>query len=102
MACRDLAAQNQADTCAFGLGRVEGNEQILRVADAGTLIDNLEFTLALVQPAAQSNGGSALGIGLHGILDQVDQRLFEVNRVAEHGALRKGRDLESLAGEEAL
>src|ERR1700730_8460051 len=99
---RDLPARSQANTRALGFGRVEGHEQILRVDDPGTVIDDLEFTLALMQPAAQANGGSPDGIGLQRVLYQVDQRLLEVHRIAEYFTVRKGSHLERLARKETL
>ena len=85
---RDLTTQDQADAGPTGLGRVEGDEQVLRVADAGTVIDDPELTLALVQVAAQLHSGSPGWTGFHGVLDQVDQRLLEVDRVAEATRVR--------------
>src|SRR5688500_7113170 len=37
----DLAAENQPDAGAFGLRRVEGNEEIVRVADARAMVGDL-------------------------------------------------------------
>jgi len=87
---RDLTTQESGGCRRHRVGRVEGTNRFCGVADAGTVIDDLELTLAVVQVAAQLNGGSPGWICSTAFFDQVDQRLLEVDRVAEHGPCGKG------------
>jgi hypothetical protein len=79
----DLPAKNQPDTRSGGFGRIKGHEEILGVADTRTAIGDAKFTLAIDQMATELDGTGSGQVGLHGILDQIDECLLDVYRIAE-------------------
>src|SRR5688572_7845989 len=97
---RDLPAENQPDPRPLGLRRVEGNEEIVGVADARAMVGDLEFDLPVAQLATHLNGRSSGRIGLESVLDQIDQRLLQMHGIAEHHHVGEGHDLERLSGKD--
>jgi hypothetical protein len=84
----DLAAEDQPDAGAGGLRREEGDEEILHVGNAGAVV--LDVNLDLAGGLAPADADAARGLaglagiwrGFDGVLDEVDEDLFDLGGVA--------------------
>ena len=79
----DLSTEQQADTAAARLGGKERREQVARVGQAGPAIQHVNLNTGLGVAPAEPDSLVAAGClgGFTGILDEVDQQLFQLRCV---------------------
>jgi len=78
----DLAGEAEADTTAFWFGAEKRDKDAIQVhgIDTGAIVDDLkQYLVVWVEKTAQADPGvSRSGEGFDGVLDQVDQHLFDL------------------------
>ncbi len=77
----DLAAQHEPDTRAARFGGEERHEQVRRVGEAGSFIVDPELQAAAFALPADGDASAGLQRGIGGVVQKVDQQLFELIRV---------------------
>ena len=89
----NLTAQRETNSRAVGLGGKERNEEIGGVHYAGTFVFHKDLNAISFLTPAKRDVSLCFKRGIHSVMHQVDQRLFNLRRVYANSRFRTRADL---------